>query len=400
MLANGHNGETRPAAGPPGSIPNGSGAAQASILMLCWNQLELTKKCVAALRSNTPEALYELIVVDNASTDGTREYLMGLERECQNVRVVVNRENLGFVGGNNAAASLAATDNLVLLNNDTEPQPGWLEALLGTLAADPGAGAVGAKLVYPSGRLQEAGGIIFSDASGWNYGRGQDPQDPRFNFVREADYCSGACLLVRRQLFLADGGFDTRYAPAYYEDTDLCFRLRQAGWRVVYQPASVIIHHEGGTAGTDEQSGNPAPLRCWRRSLEVARVHHLADQVLHLGHVLIGHFQARAGGHLEIDGKLPGVGAREEGQAQEGVDGQAGQKHPRQSRHGPPRPLERPPHPVLVIIEQLPKHPVEPGVESFPPGTGHRRGQRRWPPAERRSALVVPFRVRSLLQEP
>ena len=274
MLASGHNGETRPAAGPPNSIPNGSGAAQAtggaralpaepprperrqaSILMLCWNQLELTKKCVAALRSNTPEALYELIVVDNASTDGTREYLMGLERECQNVRVVVNRENLGFVGGNNAAASLAATDNLVLLNNDTEPQPGWLEALLGTLAADPSAGAVGAKLVYPSGRLQEAGGIIFSDASGWNYGRGQDPQDPRFNFVREVDYCSGACLLVRRQLFLADGGFDTRYAPAYYEDTDLCFRLRQAGWRVVYQPASVIIHHEGGTAGTDVQSG-------------------------------------------------------------------------------------------------------------------------------------------------
>ncbi len=180
--------------------------------------------------------------------------LARLQRECSNIRVLSNQENLGFVGGNNAGASLATAENLVFLNNDTEPQPGWLEALLGAMDADPRAGAVGAKLVYPDGRLQEAGGIIFSDASGWNYGREQNPLDPRFNFVREVDYCSGACLLVRRQLFEAGGGFDTRYAPAYYEDTDLCFRVRQAGWRVVYQPASVIIHHEGGTAGTDVQS--------------------------------------------------------------------------------------------------------------------------------------------------
>ncbi len=249
----------RPAAPAPSRTdpaPTGTaaaGAPQASILVLCWNKLELTKTCMAALRRNTPEGLYELILVDNASTDGTREYLLGLERECNNVRVLLNSENLGFVGGNNAGAPLASTDNLIFLNNDTEPQPGWLEALLRIFAADPRAGAVGAKLVYPDGRLQEAGGIIFSDASGWNYGRGQNPRDPRFNFVREVDYCSGACLMVRRQLF--GDGFDTRFAPAYYEDTDLCFRARQDGWRVVYQPASVIIHHEGGTAGTDLQSG-------------------------------------------------------------------------------------------------------------------------------------------------
>jgi GT2 family glycosyltransferase/glycosyltransferase involved in cell wall biosynthesis/tetratricopeptide (TPR) repeat protein len=242
---------------PPDPAANGqsrSKVCRASILILCYNKVELTRKCIAALRENTPEALYELIVVDNASADGTREYLAQLQSESSNTRVLSNQENLGFVGGNNAGASLATTENLVFLNNDTEPQPGWLEALLGAIDADPCAGAVGAKLVYPDGRLQEAGGIIFADASGWNYGRGENPLDPRFNFVREVDYCSGACLLVRRQLFEAGGGFDTRYAPAYYEDTDLCFRVRQAGWRVVYQPASVIIHHEGGTAGTDVQS--------------------------------------------------------------------------------------------------------------------------------------------------
>ena len=144
--------------------------------------------------------------------------------------------------------------HLVLLNNDTEPQPGWLEALL-AIGERPDTGAVGAKLVYPDGRLQEAGGIVFADASGWNYGRGGDPDDPRYAFVREVDYCSGACLLVPRAVWDAVGGFDERYAPAYYEDTDLCFAVRERGLKVVYQPAAVIVHHEGATAGTDTASG-------------------------------------------------------------------------------------------------------------------------------------------------
>ena len=143
----------------------------------------------------------------------------------------------------------------MLLNNDTEPQPGWLEALLAIAERDPATGAVGAKLVYPDGRLQEAGGIVFADASGWNYGRGGDPNDPRFSFVREVDYCSAACLLVPRAVWDEVGGFDERYAPAYYEDTDLCFAVRERGLKVVYQPAAVIVHHEGATAGTDTATG-------------------------------------------------------------------------------------------------------------------------------------------------
>jgi GT2 family glycosyltransferase/glycosyltransferase involved in cell wall biosynthesis/SAM-dependent methyltransferase/Tfp pilus assembly protein PilF len=228
---------------------------RASIILLCYNKVELTKKCIIALKKNTPQNLYELIVVDNASTDGTAAFLAGLQRETPNLRVLTNKENLGFVEGNNAGARMATTEHLVFLNNDTEPQPGWLEALLQTLDTDSRAGAVGAKLIYPNGTLQEAGGIIFSDGSGWNYGRGKDPRDPRFNFLREVDYCSGACLLVKRHLFEAAGGFDTRFAPAYYEDTDLCFWIRSAGWRVLYQPASVVVHHEGATAGTNLQSG-------------------------------------------------------------------------------------------------------------------------------------------------
>src|SRR5207244_4351982 len=99
------------------------------------------------------------------------------------------------------------------------------------------------------------GAIVFSDASGWNYGRGGDPDDPRYSFVREVDYCSAACLLVRADLWRELGGFDERYAPAYYEDTDLCFALRSTGRRVLYQPRAEVVHHEGATAGTDLASG-------------------------------------------------------------------------------------------------------------------------------------------------
>jgi GT2 family glycosyltransferase len=118
------------------------------------------------------------------------------------------------------------------------------------------AGAVGGKLLYPDGILQEAGGIIFSDASGHNFGR-YDPQAnaPLYNYLREVDYCSGALLATPRPLFKQLGGFDTRYSPAYYEDTDYCFNLWQNGYRVYYQPESVIIHFEGVSSGTDVTLG-------------------------------------------------------------------------------------------------------------------------------------------------
>jgi GT2 family glycosyltransferase/glycosyltransferase involved in cell wall biosynthesis len=229
--------------------------ARASVLIAVWNKLELTRRCLDVLLEQRSPLLHEIVVVDNGSTDGTAEYLAELAAREPLVTVVSPGENLGFVGGNNVAAGHATGDYLVFLNNDTEPREGWLEALVETAEGDAAVGAVGAKLIYPDGRLQEAGGIVFADASGWNYGRGGDPDDPRYTFVRDVDYCSGAALLVRTSLFRQLGGFDTLYAPAYYEDTDLCFALRDLGHRVVYQPASEVVHHEGATAGTDLAEG-------------------------------------------------------------------------------------------------------------------------------------------------
>jgi glycosyltransferase involved in cell wall biosynthesis len=171
------------------------------------------------------------------------------------VRVIENEENRGFVGACNQGAEAARGRYLLFLNNDTVVLPGWLDALVETVERDARAGAVGSLFLYPDGRIQEAGSVIWSNGETYKYGRLRSPEDRRFTFAREVDYCSGASLLIRRELFERLGGFDRRYAPAYYEDTDLCMGVRSLGYKVVYQPASRLYHFEGGTAGTDTRTG-------------------------------------------------------------------------------------------------------------------------------------------------
>jgi len=226
-----------------------------SIVIQVHGQARLTEACLERLEETTP-ADVEIIVVDDASPDEPAANLAGLKpRPARRLNILRNDTNVGFGESCNRGARAATGDVLVFLNNDTLPERGWLAPLLESLS-DPRVGAAGSKLIYPDGTLQEAGGVIFADGSGWNFGHGEaNPDAPLFNHVRDVDYCSAAALATRRQLFLDLGGFDARYSPAYYEDTDYCFALRQAGYRVVYQPASVVVHVGGATAGTDERSG-------------------------------------------------------------------------------------------------------------------------------------------------
>jgi GT2 family glycosyltransferase len=235
----------------PMTIPVMSDPNGVSIVIPVFNQAPDTYHCLQALIEQTPAGQYEVIVVDNASTDETPKVLA----HVNGLRVLTNSSNRGFVDANNQGAAEARGASLLFLNNDTRVLDGWLPAMTQTLAADPTVGAVGAQLIYPDGRLQEAGAIIWSDGTGWNYGRGDDPLLPQYQYQRPVDYCSAACLLVRRSLFEQLGGFDQRYAPAYYEDVDLCFGLRQLGYEVVYQPKARVVHVEGATAGTDIGSG-------------------------------------------------------------------------------------------------------------------------------------------------
>ena len=222
-----------------------------SIIMPVYGKPLLTYTALKSVLSNTAAGDYEVIVIDDASPESLVESLP----DITGIRVGRNPGNLGFVGSCNRGAALAQGDILVFLNNDTIVTPGWLHAIVQTFRRRPQAGLVGVKLVYPDGRLQEAGGIVWRDGSAWNYGRDQDPERPEFNYVREVDYCSGACLAVSAIVFRAVGGFDTRYAPAYYEDTDLAFAVRAAGRKVYYQPRATVVHFEGQTAGIDTGSG-------------------------------------------------------------------------------------------------------------------------------------------------
>lgn len=233
-----------------------------SIIIPVFNKVEYTKKCLEALFKNTPGDIYEIIVVDNASSDETPEFL---KRMINKLEVITNQENMGFTSACNQGAKIAKGNYLVFLNNDTEPQPGWLESMVKLAESDSKIGIVGSKLVYPDGRLQEAGGIIFCDGSGSNFGRGGNPYEEGFNDACEVDYCSGACLLVRKELFENIGGMDHRYSPAYYEETDLCFAAREKGYTVMYTPNSVVIHHESITAGDDTSSG-------FKKYLEINRI--------------------------------------------------------------------------------------------------------------------------------
>ena len=231
-----------------------STAPVASLVIPVYNQFEHTLACLRALAEHPPSTPHEIIVVDDGSSDDTAARLPLVD----GLRFHRRDANGGFIAACNDGASIASGEFLVFLNNDTVPQPGWLEALLGTFGTHPDTGLAGSQLLYPDGRLQESGGLVFSDASGWNYGRFGDPGDPRYAFVRETDYCSGAAIAIRRSLFATLGGFDTRYAPAYYEDTDLAFAVRAHGLKVRVQPASRVVHYEGATSGTDETQGAKA----------------------------------------------------------------------------------------------------------------------------------------------
>jgi len=232
-------------------------STRASIIIPVYNNSIYTSKCLEQLKRTLPsDYVGEIIVVDDASTDDTSSLLRRWHEQDKRIKVVHNERNLGFIHSCNRGAEAATEDVLVFLNNDTLPQPGWLPPLLQVLRKNPRAGAVGGKLIYPDGTLQEAGGIIFKDGTGCNFGRNERfAGSPLFNFVREVDYCSGALLATPQALFIRLGGFDSYFAPAYYEDSDYCFRLRENGVQVYYQPESVIIHFEGISSGTSIHSG-------------------------------------------------------------------------------------------------------------------------------------------------
>lgn len=218
-----------------------------SIVIPVYNQVHYTYACLLSILENTKDVEYEVIIADDVSTDATAQ----LGEYVENLVICRNQTNQGFLRNCNQAARAARGKYVMFLNNDTQVHENWLSSLVSLIESDTTIGMVGSKLVYPDGRLQEAGGILWSDGSGWNYGRLDDPGKAEYNYVKDVDYISGAAILLSVDLWKQIGGFDERFAPAYCEDSDLAFEVRKAGYRVVYQPLSVVTHFEGISNGTD-----------------------------------------------------------------------------------------------------------------------------------------------------
>ncbi|MFC3552351.1 glycosyltransferase [Lysobacter cavernae] len=239
-----------PAPFAPFSVPYND-APVASIVIPVYNQFAHTLTCLRALAAHPPQATIEIIVVDDGSSDETEAAL----RQIDGLHYHRRAQNGGFIAACNDGAALARGGYVVFLNNDTVPQPGWLDALLATFDEHPNTGLVGAQLIYPDGRLQEAGGLVWQDGSADKIGRLRSTTEPEFDYVRRVHYCSGAAITIPRHLFESIGGFDTRYAPAFYEDTELGMRVRAAGLHALCQPLAKVVHVEGVTTGTDTRRG-------------------------------------------------------------------------------------------------------------------------------------------------
>ena len=227
------------------TLPTAGDTPEASIIIPVYGRMLDTVRCLYALARRSGDVRYEVIIADDrpsAPIAPTLGWVDGL-------RTQVNSVNLGFLGNCNAASRLARGRHLIFLNNDTVVQEDWLRPLIRLAESDPAIGMVGCKLLNRDGTIQEAGGAMLDDGWGRPFGAGQDPARPEFNYVREVDVVIGAAFLVPRDMFRAAGGFDTRYAPAYYEEFDLAFTLRERGAKVMYQPASAVVHLDNSSYG-------------------------------------------------------------------------------------------------------------------------------------------------------
>lgn len=233
-------------------------ARPTSIVMLTHNQLKYTQMCIDALREHSTDC--ELVIIDNASTDETPAYLRQLESSADNVLVAYNDVNVGYAAGCNQGAAMATHDAILLLNNDTIPFPGWLDALRGELVD--GVGAVGARLLFPNNTLQHAGiyfhivGLEPTMYAPAHRFPSQPADFPAANRCEAVAGVTGACLLTTREVWDRVGGMDDGYVMAVYEDVDFNLKVRDNGWQVIYQPAATLIHFQNTTInskkGTDE----------------------------------------------------------------------------------------------------------------------------------------------------
>lgn len=276
----------------------------ASVIIPVYNKVEYTIAAVISLLEHQCRTRYEVIIGNDISGDETRSVF---EAVGGIVGCITHAVNGGFTRNCNMSVRAARGQYVVLLNNDTIIIDGWLDELLAPFTRFNDVGLVGSKLLNADGSLQEAGAIIWQDGMGWNFGRDQPPHLPEYNYLKDVDYVSGASIAISKALWDALGGFDDRYSPAYYEDSDLAFAVRARGLRTLYAPGSMVIHHEGISHGTDTGSGIKAyQLRNQAFFVEKWKAQLEDEQFASGNHVFLARDRSRRRRHvLVVDHYIP-----------------------------------------------------------------------------------------------
>ncbi len=213
---------------------------QVSIVIPVLNNLFVTIECLISIKSYTKNVAYELIIVDDGSENEVSKTL----KKIKGIKYIRNPKNRGFGYSCNLGAKEGRGNYLLFLNNDVQVKDeNWLKNLIDIFEKFENVGIVGPKVIYPDGRLQESGARMNIDGTSQMIGLFDNPSLPRYNYIREVEYCSGVCLLVKKEIFERVGGFSKEFYPAYFEDSDLCFKVREFGHKVCYNPNSIIIHH-------------------------------------------------------------------------------------------------------------------------------------------------------------
>ena len=219
-----------------------------SIITPVWNKLEFTKQMMDSVENNCGDWPFELIIVDNGSTDGTQDYI-ATSKYKMNGQYIRNEDNKGFAKGNNQGAKVAKGSFLLLLNNDTIVTKGFLSAMIKVFSEEKAVGAVGAKLIFPgTGLIQHAG--VFELPNGLPdhiYFNKQSDYKPA-NIRKQVFAVTGAALMIPKALYDELGGLDEEYVNGF-EDIDLCQRIRQKGMNIYYEPKALIYHYESRTEG-------------------------------------------------------------------------------------------------------------------------------------------------------
>lgn len=262
----------REPASPPTIVLPVFAEPEVSLVIPLYRRADLTRACLESIRDRTVDVSYEIILVDDDADSESKELIATVS----GARVLVNTTNIGYLRSVKRGAAEARGRWLVLCNNDIQVREGWLTELLRCARSSSDIAIVTPKYLYPDLTLNEAGGVIWRDGTGGNYGRGDSPALHQYEYPREVDYGSAAALLVRADFWRDVGGFDERFMPMYYEDVDLCFQARERGMRVMYEPRAQVIHAEGATAGVDLESSHkrhqelnrPKFVEKWRARLE------------------------------------------------------------------------------------------------------------------------------------